>query len=71
MEQKIRVAYVGRSRFGESTVLVSDEYSNPARPGWSRSITQSFKYARDDQEAQAIAARMKATGKVDIIQTLL
>lgn len=67
---RIRVAYVGTDHAGRSTVMVSHDYCDPDRPGWSRGVTQRFIHARDDVHARAIAARLKTSGKVDLIRPL-
>lgn len=69
-EVLVRVAYTGTDHAGRATVLVSHDYHDPERPGWRVGVTQRFITARDVAEAQAIAARLKTGGKVDLIKPL-
>lgn len=70
MLTKIRVAYYGTDRFGANIVMLSNEYFDPSRPGWSRGVTQSFKRTADIREAEALAKRMKSRGQADIVKAL-
>lgn len=68
--REIRVAYIGVDRFGRATVMVSNEYRDPSRPGWMAGAAHDFIPARDEAEARAIATRLKTSGKVDLIKPL-
>lgn len=69
-EVLVRVAYTGTDHAGRATVMVSHDYHDPDRPGRQVSVTQRFIPARDEAQAWAIAARLKTSGKVDLIRPL-
>ena len=69
-EVLVRVAYIGIDNAGRATVMVSNNYQDPERPGWRRGVTQRFIHAKDEEEMHAIAARLKTSGTVDMIKPI-
>lgn len=67
---KIRVAYYGIDRFGSAVVMVSHDYHDAQRPGWSQGITQSFRRVEDLRDAKNEALIMKARHQVDLVKAL-